>query len=440
MTGSAVVVGGGLSGMAAAFRLQQAGYEVTVLERAQRVGGCANTERLDGYLVDTGCDLINATFVHYLGLARDLGLGGDIVRSSNVVDVLRGGRAYTVDRRKPVSLARNPVLSTRSKLAFAVGAARLLPKVRGLDPYALTDHTAADHGTAHELCMRYFNGEVTEQVIDPVMRVFAGTGTKNASGLSVLAAFAVGTKPMFAVRGGMSAVPNALADRLDVRLGAQVVSVEDSGDGVTARYRVDGTEAEVDAQTCVLAIPYHEAARLWSPLEQAGGEFGRSLKDLPLISVSLGYDAPSPTPAYTVLVPSNESSEVLLAMFQQNKAPDRAPAGKTLVTIYTDALVTGQMMRRTDGELVTWASEFVETYYPGLRGRRDAESVARWPHTGYWPSPGYWTGISEMRARLPKRNVHVTSTLFGSGGIERAVLGGERTANRILKQNFRIGV
>ena len=437
MTGSAIVVGGGLSGLAAAFKLQQAGQEVTVLERADRVGGCAHTERVGDYLVDTGCDLINGSFEHYLALAREVGISDSIVRSSGVVDVLRDGKVFSVNRGKPMSLVRNPVLSYRAKCAFAAGAVRLLPKVRRLDPYALTDHTSADHGTAHELCVRYFNKEVTDHIVDPVMRVFAGSGTKHASGLSVLAALAVGTKPMFALRGGMCTVPQALAQRLDLRVGAEVTSIEDSENpegGVTVGYRVDGHSAEASAQTCVLAIPYHEAERLWPPLERAGGQFGRALKDLPLLSVSLGYDAPSPTPAYAVLVPSVESAEILLLTFQQNKAPDRAPDGKTLVTVYSDALVTDRLMKLSDAELVAWASEFVERYYPSLRGRRDAQSVARWPHTGYWPSPGYWTGISEMRARLPKWNVHITSTLFGSGGIERAVLGGERTANRILSR------
>lgn len=60
-------------------------------------------------------------------------------------------------------------------------------------------------------------------------------------------------------------------------------------------------------------------------------------------------------------------------------------------------------------------------------------TVARWPHTGYWPSPGYWKGIADMRARLPKGNIHTTSTLFGSGGMERAVLGGQRAADRVLR-------
>lgn len=47
---------------------------------------------------------------------------------------------------------------------------------------------------------------------------------------------------------------------------------------------------------------------------------------------------------------------------------------------------------------------------------------------------GFWKGVSDMRKRLPKGRVHVTSTLFGSGGMERAVLGGERAADRVIRE------
>ena len=433
MSSSAVIVGAGLSGLAAAYRLQQAGLEVTVVERADRAGGLAQTEYRDGYLIDTGPDLINASFVRYLALAREVGLGDKIVASSQSVDVLRDGRAVTVDRRRPLSLAANPVLSVRGKLALALGYLRLRSQIRGLDPYALTGHAAADHGTAHDLCLRYFNDEVTEQLVDPILRAFAGTGTRNASGLSVLAAFAVGTKKMVAIEGGMARLPEALARRLDVRCGTEVLSVEDGDGDVTVSYRSHGGTTELKAATCVLAVPYHEAVSIWPALAQAGGEFSRGLKDVPLMSISLGYAAPSPTRAYSVLVPSNESDEALLVMMQQNKAPDRAPKGKTLVTVFTEAGVTAQMMQHGDRELVDWAATFIESYYPSLRGHRELSTVTRWPHTGYWPSPGYWKGISDMRARLPRRGVHVTSTLFGSGGMERAILGGERAAGRVLR-------
>src|SRR6516165_10280934 len=132
MSSSAVVVGAGLSGLAAAYRLQRAGLEVIVRERADRPGGLAQTAYRDGYLIDTGADLINASFVRYLGLAREVGLGDKIVASSQVVDVLRDGRAVTIDRSRPLSLVASPVLSPRSKLALTRGYLRLRSQIRGL--------------------------------------------------------------------------------------------------------------------------------------------------------------------------------------------------------------------------------------------------------------------------------------------------------------------
>ena len=425
-----VVVGGGLSGLASAHRLTEAGAEVTVLERAGAVGGLARTERIGSYLVDTGADLINGSFTHYLGLTRELGLGRNIVSASPAADILREGRAIPLDRRRPLSLARSPILSARGKASAVSGLARLWPTLRRLDPYALTNQ-ADDYGTARELCDRYVTDEVTAWVIDPIVRAFAGTGVAGTSGLLVLSALAVGTKPTFGITGGMAALPAALARSVDVRCDAEVTEVADAADGVHVTYRSQAGTVELDADLCVLAISYHDARSMWPVLEDVAGDFGGKLRDVPLMSISLGYDAPSPTDSYAILIPTRESPDALLAMMQQNKAPDRAPDGRTLVTLFTEAGATTRLMARTDDELARWASTFIETYYPSVCGRCEMAAVHRWPRTGYLPFPGYWRGIKEVRDGLPSGAVHTTSALFGSGGVERAVLGGERAARRI---------
>src|ERR1700752_1166844 len=65
---SVVVVGAGLSGLAAAYRLQQAGATVTVLESASGPGGRVQTERHGDYIVDTGPDALTAGYTSYLHL------------------------------------------------------------------------------------------------------------------------------------------------------------------------------------------------------------------------------------------------------------------------------------------------------------------------------------------------------------------------------------
>ena len=53
-----VVIGGGIAGLTAAFRLQQAGASVLVLEAAGRPGGRLTTDTVDGYVIERGTQAI----------------------------------------------------------------------------------------------------------------------------------------------------------------------------------------------------------------------------------------------------------------------------------------------------------------------------------------------------------------------------------------------
>jgi oxygen-dependent protoporphyrinogen oxidase len=115
-----VVVGGGVSGLAAAYRLQQLlpDAEITLLEQQRRVGGVVGTVGRDGFRVETGPNGFLDTNPATLNLCRDLGLGGRLVPASEAAGqnrfVLLGGRL----RALPGGLAaflRSDVLSWRAK-------------------------------------------------------------------------------------------------------------------------------------------------------------------------------------------------------------------------------------------------------------------------------------------------------------------------------------
>lgn len=69
-----MVVGAGIAGLAAAFRLQQAGAEVTVLERSDRVGGRIRTVEDNGYRMDAAASVLLTTYRRTLRLIQDAGL------------------------------------------------------------------------------------------------------------------------------------------------------------------------------------------------------------------------------------------------------------------------------------------------------------------------------------------------------------------------------
>lgn len=433
---SVVVVGAGLSGLAAAYRLQQRGATVRVLESGSGPGGRVQTERHGGYIVDTGPDALTSGYASYLKLVRDLGLEESVVETSAVMGLVRRGRVVDIDPENPRSLPFTPALSTAGKLRLAAGFVRLRKAIKGVDSYDMGRSSALDDPdiSAYEFALRYFGREVTEYLIDPMMRLTVGSGAKHASSVNVLGALGAWSGGLRSLRGGLATVPHELASRLDVRYGATVTHVDETESGVIVSYLDSDGAHDVSAEKCVISAMYHRAVEMWPPLLTASPAFGDKLRNVKLISVSLGYRVPTTSRAYTVLVPTVEQPEALLIFLQHNKSADRAPHGHSLVTIYTDTAVTDRFLDYSDAQLEAWAAAIIEGLCPELAGNRDLSVVTRWPYAGYLAEPGFWLRNSALRDSLPVRGtVQLAGDLFGAGSMESAARWGENAARRILE-------
>ena len=132
--GRVVVVGAGISGLAAAWRLERAGVDVTVLEARDEAGGRVRTEQVGDYLVDTGPDAATAGDVNWLRLVDDLGLSDRVAETSPVLGMVRDGRIHDIDPRKPLRAAFTPALSWPAKLRMGIGLARLRGRLKTSTP------------------------------------------------------------------------------------------------------------------------------------------------------------------------------------------------------------------------------------------------------------------------------------------------------------------
>jgi oxygen-dependent protoporphyrinogen oxidase len=94
-----VIVGGGISGLSAAYYLAKRGVASTLIEREGRLGGVISTERLDGCVLEAGPDSFLAQKPWALHLIRELGLGGDVIGSNDHLRV-----TYVVKRGRLVPL------------------------------------------------------------------------------------------------------------------------------------------------------------------------------------------------------------------------------------------------------------------------------------------------------------------------------------------------
>ena len=74
-----VIVGSGLAGLSAGYRLQQQGCHVTVFEVLGRVGGRVLSESEDGFLFDVGPTIVTDNYTEYMKLVRDVGLSDKVI-------------------------------------------------------------------------------------------------------------------------------------------------------------------------------------------------------------------------------------------------------------------------------------------------------------------------------------------------------------------------
>ncbi|HVW31722.1 MAG TPA: FAD-dependent oxidoreductase, partial [Acidimicrobiia bacterium] len=139
MTGErAVVVGAGIAGMAAAFRLKRAGFAVTVLEAEDHVGGRMATIERDGFRIDTAAAILPTTYTRMVKLISDAGLGDDVVPTSDLVGFARDGAVHRLrSRRAPLDGLTTGLLSPAAKLGLLKVVADLVRAGDRLDWYDL---------------------------------------------------------------------------------------------------------------------------------------------------------------------------------------------------------------------------------------------------------------------------------------------------------------
>ncbi|MBI3886189.1 MAG: protoporphyrinogen oxidase, partial [Opitutae bacterium] len=172
---SVAIIGAGLTGLTAAFRLHQQGCRVTVFERAAHAGGSVQTFREAGYLIESGPNSLQYGAPELKQLVKDLGLEPDLVTANPAAKkrfVVRGGKFVPVPS-SPGSFFATSLFGARTKFAiFAELLTRPRPRT--------VDLTLAEFVRAH------FTQELVDYAVNPLIAgIYAGDPKK----LSVRHAF-----------------------------------------------------------------------------------------------------------------------------------------------------------------------------------------------------------------------------------------------------------
>lgn len=353
-----VIVGGGLSGLSLAYRLQQSAphLEITLLEKDDRPGGKVRTETHDGFRVECGPNGFLDTKPTTAALCRDLGLGERLIAASaaaatNRYLFLRGRLQRLPDGLG--SFLRSPVLSWRGKWGLLTERFRA-PRRDGTDESidAFARRRAGDEvadvladafvtgihaGDPKRLSLRATFPRLAEleEKYGSVMKGFAAAAKQRRAEARARGEVYQRPDQMWSFREGLQVLIDGLRGSLrrPPLVGAGARRVE-RREGVPA-WTVEGEGRERwDADAVVLACPADEQAAILADLDAELAERVGGIPYNRVAVVALGYrqaDVPFALDGFGFLVPQRDRRDLLGVQWCSSIFPDRAPPGAVLL-------------------------------------------------------------------------------------------------------------
>lgn len=332
-----LVVGGGIAGLAAAFRLQRAGFDVTVLDKGDEatIGGRMSTVEIQGFHVDIGATLLFSSYRDMLALISDAGLAGEMRPGSDHFAILRNGEAQPIHTRSLRTLASSPLVRgfpIRDLLKFAADYARVQ---HTFAPDDLTRSYGRDVETVAEYATRRgLRRDTLDYLLGPLV---AGPTLGEPEETSLVSAqfmfhHMLGAGGTFTSPRGVGFLPQGLARQLNVEYGAEVTSVEEHRDGVSVTWTRPGEPERVDsASACVLAVPPPQLLSIYGQLDEKQKDFLADVRYAKSVHIAFGLDRPTAERSVLLQVPRAEHPDVVAYIMEHNQAPDRVTGGAGLV-------------------------------------------------------------------------------------------------------------
>lgn len=425
------IVGAGLSGLTAGYRLQQAGWEVEVFEATNHSGGRVQTVRSDGYAIDTGASALGSTYHSYIELAGELGV--ELRLTAPYIGIRRAGTTHVLDMNHMVRTGlTTPLLSLGAKLRvprLAVDVA--VAKARGRLDYAdMSKATPLDTESARAYATRALSSEIDSYLCEPIVRTMLIADTDKVSKVELFSGIGnIFTAKILAAAGGQGRMAEALAERLKVHLQTPVTEVRRTENGVRVAY--SGNTSNFDA--CVVTCVLPEAAAICVDDRPVLEPLNDDLGYTQCVSVAVGTTRPPDCPAFLVMFPSVEDPDIALMFLDHHKAPDRAPAGHGLLSCLWETGASERMIDAPDEALVERTLKTVFDVFPELCGSVVFTHVTRWRRALPFTRIGAYRNIGRLNAALdPTSPVQYAADFMSAAGQNTAVEFGNRAARNLL--------
>jgi len=428
MTRDVVVIGGGIAGLSAAWRLRQ--RDVLLLEAGDRLGGRMRSDACGDYWLNYGAHLFPAPGSLVDQMARECGLEtvpvtGSMMGLAVGSTLLTGGRVETYPFRVPLSL--------RDRVAFARGGLKVMRAVgryhRLERRYDFEDHrTFGDFLGPLPHAAREIFSCAAHRATAELDELSAGCGI----GLFALIWGGKGSLLARNLVGGTGRLPAALGRALGDR--AQTESRVDAIDADGRELVVQYNGEQVRAQHVIVAAQAPHAAPLVAPIAEHAGAALAQMTYGAFLTVAVETSEKTAMPyddVYAMATPGRVFDMFINQAHALRAGEARRPGGTLM--LFAGAHGAAELMRESDDVIVGRFLADLHELYPQTRGVIAEARVQRWELGNVYAHPGRGRLQPLLEGPLgPHQNLHLAGDYFAElGNMEAAAKTGLAAAERI---------
>lgn len=458
------IVGGGISGLTAAFYLEQerrkgAPLEVMLFESDSRFGGMIRTERVEGCLIEAGPDSFLTSKPWARELCDDLRLSGQLIGSRDAerkTYVLVHGHLEEIpaglQMMVPTKLApvlRSRLFSPSTKLAM-LSEYLLPPEPLGVD----------DDESVASFVSRHFNAEVVDRLADPLLSGVYGGDASRLSARATLPQMVESearhrslvrgalqsrknhtgeqAPPLFtSLRDGMQRIIDSILrqfPRETLRLSSPVSMLRAGSSG----WRVKSKDAEQEFDHVILAVPPNITAKLMMdiPGSERPVEILGELSSSSAITVALGYKRAELRlpPGFGFLVPRSERKRIMACTFVHNKFENRVPDNLALLRIFLGGARDPHVLDLAEPEIVGLVRRELREILK-IEAEPRFACVYKWRNAMPQYEVGHLLRVATLEMHMQRfPGLHLTGNAYHGIGVPDCVRIGRSAADAIIRR------
>lgn len=447
------VVGGGISGLATAWYLAQAGRSCTLIEKQPRLGGVIDTSQWEGCILEGGPDSFLGAKPEAMQLIRELGIESEVISSNDhqrVTFIWKDGRMVPLPDglmmmvpTKIMPVVRSPLLSWPTKIRMGL---EYVTARRGLKPERSVAEFVREHYgqetvdyLAEPLLSGVYGGNPEALSVNAVLPRFIelehkyGSLTRGVLASRKLAKGGSGDSALFrTMKRGLGHLVETLHSRIGDRMRVvhgMVETIERSENGWRLRVGGDWMAAE----HAVLAVPAYQAGALLTPHDPELGRLFQTIDYSSSMTIALVYrNLPAPPAGFGFLVPKKERRKLMAGTWVQNKFPYRAPEGYSVLRCFIGGPGSDAVLHEPDEMILREVLEDVRVL-TGVTARPDYHRITRWRRSMAQYTLGHSYRLKQIEsrmARLPK--LLLAGNAYSGIGIPDCIRTGKLAASKIL--------